>query len=54
MLRPTGTLSITEASGDPDRLSVDVVRDLAKRAGFELVETFRGRLHYTANFRRSA
>jgi ubiquinone/menaquinone biosynthesis C-methylase UbiE len=53
-LCPAGWLSITEQAGDPDRLSLTALQAEVEQAGFELSETYRGRLSYTANFRKGA
>ncbi|HET7095258.1 MAG TPA: hypothetical protein VFI22_17345, partial [Thermomicrobiales bacterium] len=52
VLAPGGVLSITEGIFDPHRRSFDEVRRLAEVAGFELGESQRDRLGYTANFIR--
>lgn len=51
-LRPSGLLSITEQPGDPDFLSLSVVRSLAEQQGFEFVEGYGRKKNYTANFRK--
>jgi len=52
ILKPSGLLSITEQPGDPDFLSLPVVRSLAEKQGFEFVESYGKKKNYTANFRK--
>jgi len=52
ILKPSGLLSITEQPGDPDFLSLSVVRSLAEKQGFEFVESYGKKKNYTANFRK--
>jgi len=51
---PAGWLSITEQAGDPDHLPLTALQAQVEQAGFELSETYRRRLSYTANFRKRA
>ena len=53
VLRPGGTLSISEHVPDPDRLPVVRVEALAGARGFVLREHFGTRWSYTANFTRA-
>ena len=52
MLRPGGTLSITEILPDPHYQSLDTVRRLAHAAGFVGGDVHGNWLRYTANFTR--
>ena len=52
VLKPSGLLSITEQPGDPDFLSLPVVRLLAEKRGFEFVECYGKKKNYTVNFRK--
>ena len=54
MVCPAGWLSITEQAGDRDHLPLTALQAQAEQAGFELSETYRHRLSYTANFRKRA
>lgn len=51
---PAGWLSITEQAGDPDSLPLTALQAEVEQAGFELSETYRRKLSYTANFRKRA
>jgi ubiquinone/menaquinone biosynthesis C-methylase UbiE len=50
VLRPGGTLSITEMKGDPDLLNEKEVKEIAIRSGFQLSEKFSSFKGYTLNF----
>ncbi len=52
VLKEDGILSISEAAGDPDKLSIDELQSLASAHGFEVSERFGNRLHYTVNFKK--
>ena len=53
VLRPGGTLSVSEQGGDPDSMSVAEIEALLRPAGFVPGEVFgRGRT-FTANFKKS-
>jgi SAM-dependent methyltransferase len=54
VLRPDGTLSITEEFYDPDYLFLSETVRLVEAAGFCLEERFGNVLVYTANFRKVA
>jgi SAM-dependent methyltransferase len=50
VLKPGGTLSVTENLWDPDYQFEDTVRDLCRACGFAPREHHRGLLGYTMNF----
>jgi ubiquinone/menaquinone biosynthesis C-methylase UbiE len=50
VLKPGGTLSVTENLWDPDYQLEDTVRDLCRACGFAPREHHRGLLGYTMNF----
>ncbi len=52
VLRPSGVLSVTEQPGDPDFLSMAEVSNLAKKCGFEFMESFGKGRNFTINFRK--
>ena len=52
VLRPGGTLSVSEHVPDPDRISADEVARLASAAGFVFRERFGRPWSYTASFTR--
>lgn len=54
MLRPGGLLSISEQAGDPDKLSVEEVKELAAIGGFEFYNLYGSSRNYTANFIKKA
>lgn len=51
VLKPGGRLVFAEMFGDPDRLSVDQLRELAEPEGFELVEAIGSRWDDVVRFR---
>lgn len=53
VLAPGGVLSVTETLPDPDYQFMGSVRDLARAAGFQVIEEIRRFLGYTLNFARS-
>jgi ubiquinone/menaquinone biosynthesis C-methylase UbiE len=53
VLRPEGTLSVSEGFFDPDyRFAFETIRQV-QRAGFEWVERFGNLWQYTVNFRKA-
>jgi ubiquinone/menaquinone biosynthesis C-methylase UbiE len=54
VLKPGGRLVFAETFPDPDRLSVQELRDLAEPASFEFVESTGNRWHDVVCFRRAA
>lgn len=52
MLKKGGIISIAELAGDPDKMSVDEVKDLMKHHGFTLDQQFGNSKNYTLNFRK--
>ncbi len=52
LLRPGGLLSISEQAGDPDKLSIEEVKELAARGGFVFHSLFGTKRNYTANFKK--
>jgi len=50
VLKPGGTLSITESLNDPDYQFEDTVRDVCRASGFTPRDHHRGLLGYTMNF----
>ena len=54
VLRPEGTLSVSEGFIDPDyRFAFETIRQV-QQAGFELVGRFGNWWHYTVNFRKAS
>ena len=54
VLKPGGTLSISEHLPDPDFSPFAKVRSLVEKEGFEFYDRHGGRWSYTVNFRESA
>jgi ubiquinone/menaquinone biosynthesis C-methylase UbiE len=54
VLKPGGKLVFFETFPDPDRLSVQELRDLAEPENFDLVEATGNRWHDIVRFRRIA
>lgn len=54
VLGPGGIMSVTETLPDPDYQLMDSVRDLARAAGFEVLDETRRFLGYTSDFTRSS
>lgn len=52
VLNPGGRLVFAETFPDPDRLSVEELRDLAESEDFEFVEATGNRWHDVVGFRR--
>jgi ubiquinone/menaquinone biosynthesis C-methylase UbiE len=52
VLKPCGRLVFAEAFPDPDRLSVEQLRDLAESENFEFVEATGNQWHDVVRFRR--
>lgn len=52
MLRKGGILSISEAKGDPDMMTVEEVKELVAPFGFEFYQVFGNKRNYTINFRK--
>jgi SAM-dependent methyltransferase len=52
VLKPGGRLVFAETFPDPDRLSVEELRDLAESENFEFVEATGNRWHNVVRFRR--
>lgn len=52
LLCPNGILSISEQAGDPDKMSVDEIKDLLHGSGFEFDEFYGTKNNFTINFRK--
>lgn len=52
MLKPGGILSVSEQAGDPDKMSVNEIRELAERHNFVLHRLFGGKRNFTISFIR--
>ncbi len=50
MLRPGGVLSISEQAGDPDKMSIDNIKELLIPFGFKLGKLFGTKNNFTINF----
>lgn len=54
VMKQNGLLSITEQGGDPDALTLDEVRGIIERFGFNFEQVFGKGKTFTANFRKKA
>ena len=52
LLRPGAFLSISEQTGDADRMSTGEIKKLARGSGLEFVKLYGHERNYTINFRR--
>ena len=52
MLKSGGLLSVSEQAGDPDKLSIEEIKQLAQNCGFIFDELFGNKNNYTINFRK--
>lgn len=52
MLKTGGILSISEQAGDPDRLSINEIRELFETYGFIFYKVFGNNKNYTVNFKK--
>ena len=52
IIKPGGILSISELAGDPDKLSVEEVKELMKNSDFEFYKIFGNARNYTINFKK--
>lgn len=52
MLRPDGILSISEQAGDPDKMSIEEIKDLLNDSGFEFDRFYGTKNNFTINFRK--
>ncbi|HVO76319.1 MAG TPA: methyltransferase domain-containing protein [Ignavibacteriaceae bacterium] len=50
ILKPEGILSISELAGDPDKLSIDEVKNIAEGNGFTYYKLYGNNKNYTVNF----
>ena len=50
LLKRGGVLSISEQSGDPDKMTVQDLKDLGANSGLSFYRHYGGRLSYTVNF----
>lgn len=54
ILKDDGVLSISELAGDPDKLSVEELKDLVCPEGFKVKDYFGTKWNYTMNFEKTA
>lgn len=52
ILKNNGILSVSELAGDPDKLSVEELKNLVCSQGYEVDQFFGNRRNYTQNFRK--
>jgi ubiquinone/menaquinone biosynthesis C-methylase UbiE len=53
MLKRDGILSFTELAGDPDKISVEDLKQMAQGAGFVFYRLYGNKWNYTVNFKRN-
>ena len=52
MLKPNGILSISEQGGDPDKMSVEEIKELLKDFDFEFYKLYGMKNNFTINFKK--
>lgn len=52
LLCDDGILSISEQAGDPDKMSVDEIKDLLHNTGFKFNKLYGTKNNFTINFRK--
>lgn len=52
MLKPNGVLSISEQGGDPDKMSVEEIKELLKNFNFEFYKLYGTKNNFTINFKK--
>jgi ubiquinone/menaquinone biosynthesis C-methylase UbiE len=52
IIKSGGILSISELAGDPDKFSVEEVKELVQNLGFEFYKIFGNNKNYTINFKK--
>ncbi len=52
MLKLNGILSISELAGDPDKMTIDEVKNLTGKYGFEFYKLYGNKRNYTVNFKK--
>jgi ubiquinone/menaquinone biosynthesis C-methylase UbiE len=52
ILKPGGILSISELAGDPDKMILDEVKELAENADFEYYRIYGSERNFTINFKK--
>ena len=52
MLKPNGVLSISEQGGDPDKMSVEEIKELLKNFNFKFYKLYGTKNNFTINFKK--
>ena len=52
ILKDDGIMSISELAGDPDKMEIDKVKELAGKSGFKIYRVYGSRKNYTINFKK--
>lgn len=52
MLRPGGVLSISEQAGDPDKMSIEEIKEIVYGFGFKFSKFYGTKNNFTINFRK--
>ncbi|ABR47639.1 Methyltransferase type 11 [Alkaliphilus metalliredigens QYMF] len=54
LLCPNGIISISEQGGDPDKMSIEEIKDLLHDCGFEFDKLYGRKSNFTINFRKKS
>lgn len=52
MLKPGGMLSVSEQAGDPDKMKIAEIRELAEKHSFAFLQLFENEKNFTINFKK--
>ncbi len=52
ILKDDGLLSISEMAGDPDKMTINDIKELAEKSGFEFYKIYGSEKNYTINFKK--
>lgn len=52
MLKPGEMLSVSEQAGDPDKMKIAEIRELAEKHGFAFLQLFGNEKNFTINFKK--
>ena len=52
MLKPEGILSISELAGDPDKMTIDEIRNIIEKHNFKFYNKYGNKRNFTINFKK--
>jgi len=52
MLKPDGILSISELAGDPDKMSIEELKDIIEKHNFKFYNNYGNKRNFTINFKK--